>query len=279
MQFETDRATIDYEEHGEGDAVLFLHGWSMDRRLETAAYEPIFAARKDLRRIYPDLPGMGRSRARRIDCQDDMLEALIAFVDGVLGRERFVLCGTSGGGYLARALAVKRRERVRGLLLNVPAVIADTAKRTIPPFQPLVRNQALLDALPKDERAALAEVLVQTPEWLDARRRVLRDLVGPAFAANAPLVAEIRADPARYAVSFDLAQAEKGFDRPTLIIAARQDRVVGYRDALGLLDSYPRATFAVVDRADHGWPVESPRLLQALVEDWLERIDRFEHHR
>jgi hypothetical protein len=83
---------------------------------------------------------------------------------------------------------VKRRERVRGLLLKVPAVIADTAKRTIPPFRPLVRNQALLDALPKDERAALDEVLVQTPEWVDAKRRVLRDLVGPAFAANAPLV-------------------------------------------------------------------------------------------
>ena len=54
---------------------------------------------------------------------------------------------------------------------------------------------------------------------------------------------------------------EKGFEEPTLIIAARQDMVVGYRDAWTILESYPRATFAVIDRADHGWPVEKPDLL------------------
>ena len=65
---------------------------------------------------------------------------------------------------------------------------------------------------------------------------------------------------------------EKGFEEPTLIIAARQDMVVGYRDAWTILESYPRATFAVIDRADHGWPMETPDLLAALIDDWLARI-------
>ena len=82
----------------------------------------------------------------------------------------------------------------------------------------------------------------------------------------------MRADPRRYGFSFDLAALEKSFDRPTLIIAARQDITVGYRDAWEILESYPRATFAVIDRADHAWPVEEPNLLAALVEDWLNRI-------
>ena len=56
---------------------------------------------------------------------------------------------------------------------------------------------------------------------------------------------------------------EKGFEEPTLIVAARQDMVVGYRDAWTILESYPRATFAVVDRADHGWPVGGRDLLGA----------------
>ena len=277
MQCDLENATIHYEEfgpgRGQGRPIVFLHGWSMDRRVEIPYYEPIFAARGGWRRIYPDLPGMGESRAKRIRNQDDVLAALLAFIDHVLPGERFVLAGTSGGGYLARAITAKRREQVQGLLLRVPAVIADTAKRTIPPFEPLVKNQALVDALPEVERLALAEALVQAPAWLEAKRRQFRDLVAPAIAANAPLVAEIRADARRYAVSFDLAQAEKGFDRPTLIIAARQDITVGYRDAWDILESYPRATFAVVDRADHGWPLESPRLLAALVEDWLDRIE------
>jgi hypothetical protein len=83
---------------------------------------------------------------------------------------------------------------------------------------------------------------------------------------------DIRADPQRYAVSFDLAEMEKGFEEPTLIVAARQDMVVGYCDAWTILESYPRATFAVVDRADHGWPFESHDLLGALIDDWLMRV-------
>ena len=37
-----------------------------------------------------------------------------------------------------------------------------------------------------------------------------------------------------------------------------------------------RATFAVIDRATHGWPTESPDLLAALIDDWLERIEKAE---
>jgi len=96
------------------------------------------------------------------------------------------------------------------------------------------------------------------------------------MAACAPFVPEMRLDPKRYAFSFDLAVAEKSFGKPVLIVAGRQDTTVGYRDAWEILESYPRATFAVLDRADHVWPVESPALLAALVDDWLERVVKAE---
>ena len=40
MQYETDKATIDYEENGEGRPILLLHGWTMDRRVEIFATRP-----------------------------------------------------------------------------------------------------------------------------------------------------------------------------------------------------------------------------------------------
>ena len=273
MQCDLDKATIDYEEHGEGRPILMLHGWTMDRRVEIDTYERIFATRPGLRRIYPDLPGMGRSVAKAgLRNQDDMLEALLAFVDRVLPTGRFLLAGTSAGGYLARAIAVHRRPCVAGLLLRVPAIIPDTTRRTLPTFRPLVRDEALIATLDKEEQLLLGDVLVETRDYIDTLGRRLRGLVQPAIEATAPAMLDIRADPKRYAVSFDLAEREKGFEEPTLIVAARQDMVVGYRDAWTILESYPRATFAVVDRADHGWPLESHDLLGALVGDWLRRV-------
>lgn len=273
MQFETDKATIDYEEHGEGRPILFLHGWTMDRRVEADTYERIFGKRPGWRRIYPDLPGMGRSAAKAgLANQDDVLEVLLAFIDKVLPSGRFLLAGTSAGGYLARAVAVHRRSRIAGLLLRVPAIIPDVGRRTLPAFRPLVEDSALMVSLGAEQKAVLGDVLVEKPDYIAAHGQRQRHLVQPAIAATAPIALEIRADPKRYGFSFDLAGMEKTFEEPTLIVTARQDTVTGYRDAWAILESYPRATFAVIDRADHGWPLQSPDLLAALIDDWLARI-------
>ena len=273
MQCETDKAIIDYEEHGEGQPILFLHGWTMDRRVEADTYEKIFATRRGWRRLYPDLPGMGRSVAKPgLWGQDDILEALLSFIDQVLPTGQFLLAGTSAGAYLARAVAARRRPRIAGLLLRVPRVFDLDGQRTLPPFHPVVQDDALMAGLDATTRSILTNVLVQKPDYVEAQSRRSRAVVQPAIEATAPIAMEIRTDPKRYAFSFDLLEAEKGFAEPTLIIAARQDTVVGYRDAWTILESYPRATFAVIDRADHGWPIETPDLLAALIDDWLMRI-------
>lgn len=273
MECELDKATIHFEEHGEGRPIVFLHGWTMDHRVEMADYEPIFAARPGWRRIYPDLPGMGRSAAKAgLASQDDVLAALLAFIDRLLPSGRFVLAGTSLGGYLARAVTARRRSRIAGLLLRVPCIVPDDAKRTLPPFRPLVQNDQLLATFDAEERAALGNVLVEAPDYLEAHRRKTHALVRPAIEATAPIANEIRADPGRYGLSFDLAEVERTFDEPTLIITGRQDTTVGYRDAWSILESYPRATFTVLDRADHVWPLETPNVLVPLIDDWLARI-------
>jgi pimeloyl-ACP methyl ester carboxylesterase len=216
---------------------------------------------------------MGRSRAKPgLVNQDDVLEAMLSFIDQVLPSGRFLLAGTSAGAYLARAIAAYRRPRIAGLLLRVPRIFDLDGQRTLPPFRPLVQDDDLMAGLDAATRSALTNVLVQKPDYVEAQRWRSRSVVQPAIEATQPIALEIRSDPKRYAFSFDLGELEKTFEEPALIITARQDTVVGYRDAWSILESYPRATFVVIDRADHGWPLETPDLLAALIDDWLMRI-------
>ena len=63
------------------------------------------------------------------------------------------------------------------------------------------------------------------------------------------------------------------FDGPTLFVLGRQDAVVGYRGVFELIESYPRATVAVLDRAGHAAPWEQEDLFRALVAEWLARVN------
>jgi pimeloyl-ACP methyl ester carboxylesterase len=49
--------------------------------------------------------------------------------------------------------------------------------------------------------------------------------------------------------------------------------VVGYRDAARLVENFPRATVAILDRAGHNLQIEQQRLFEALAAEWLDRME------
>ncbi len=53
----------------------------------------------------------------------------------------------------------------------------------------------------------------------------------------------------------------------------RQDHWLGYKDAWKILENYPRATFAVLDRAGHCLQMEQEKLFNQLVSEWLDRVE------
>ena len=69
-QAEVNGIPVHFAEHGSGTPVVALHGVGVDHREMAASLEPVFADRPwhrrtgpGYRRIYPDLPGMGRTPA------------------------------------------------------------------------------------------------------------------------------------------------------------------------------------------------------------------------
>jgi pimeloyl-ACP methyl ester carboxylesterase len=77
------------------------------------------------------------------------------------------------------------------------------------------------------------------------------------------------------AFSFDVDALDEPFAKPVLVLAGRQDHISGYRDSWDVLEIYPRATFAVLDRAGHRLQMEQEELFNALVNEWLDRVEEF----
>jgi hypothetical protein len=48
---------------------------------------------------------------------------------------------------------------------------------------------------------------------------------------------------------------------------------MGYQEGRAILDLFPRATLAVLDRAGHVLGVEQEALFQALINEWLDRVE------
>jgi pimeloyl-ACP methyl ester carboxylesterase len=256
---------------GEGRPLLFIHGWTMDHRDELLDYEPLIQSRGGWRRIYVDLPGMGKSAATRVQDQDDMLRLLLQFIDEELGREPFAIAGTSAGAYLARAVAAKRRDQVIGMVLRMPLIEPADAARNLKGIPELVAQQ-------RTERsvANVPAIVIDSDCYREAlaRKNALR--VEPAQAlANRKMLDPIRNDPRRYALSAPIAGGETAM--PVLIMSGREDRSVGYRDAWRLVEQYSRATYVAVDRAEHGFPIDriNVALFAALVNDWLDRTEEY----
>jgi pimeloyl-ACP methyl ester carboxylesterase len=253
---------VHYVEHGEGMPVLVLHGAGVDHREAEACFERALGARGGHRRIYPDLPGMGRTSApASLRSADDVLDTLLRFAEDVAGPGAMLAVGHSAGAYYARGLAARWPERVAGLALVCPL---GPEARDIPEHRAVVAADDLGD---EEFRSYF---VLQTPELLDRYQR----FVAPAVALTD--VAAMERIGERWELTMPDGMAHAG---PTLIVAGRQDSTVGYAGAVDLLDCYPRATLVVVDGAGHALPHEQPEVLYALIAEWLARTARQEQMR
>lgn len=263
--------TIHYESFGQGRPLLMLHGWPVDHHHMVSDFEPLFAQRDGWRRIYPDLPGMGETPAPPwLTTQDQMLEIILDFIDHVMPAERFVLAGTSYGGYLGRGVLHCRAAWMDGLMLTVPLIRFDIAQEDLPPHVCLFEDRELLARLEPQQAADFASfAVVQTPELMQS---LLHD-IGPAIERADKGFCE-RFD-TREGLSFKVDHLAQAFDAPTLILTGRQDSDCGYRATWDLIENFPRGTFAVLDRAGHGLGTEQRGLFRALTSEWLDRVEEF----
>jgi pimeloyl-ACP methyl ester carboxylesterase len=257
VQTRVGAVAVQFVEHGSGRPVLVLHGAGVDHREPEACFEPVFDGVAGFRRLYPDLPGMGRTALPdELRSAEDVLTTLLDFAGEVTGNSAYLLVGHSAGAYYARAMAARVPRQVAGLALVCPLL---PGVRDVPEHRVAVGSGEIGDD------AFRSYFVIRTPEMLQRYERHVAPAAALVDQAGLDRIGE------RWELASDPGPAYPG---PTLVVAGRQDSVVGYAAAADLVDEYPHASLAVLDDAGHALPHEQPDLLRALVTDWLVRVER-----
>ena len=253
---------IDYEVIGEGTPVLIIHGWGISKLTMKGAFEPVFTELEGYRRYYIDLPGMGDSEHGDVKNSDDMLELIHGFAVDVIG-EPFIIIGQSYGGLLTRGFVNKYPELIKKIILLVPCIIPGVRQGRAEPLTVVEKDEELLSSLTQDERDnfTMMNVMLTKEVWERYNKYLLPALNSADW--------EFLNNVLEGSFSFDPDDLKEPCTKPCLIIAAKQDTEVGYKDQFDLMQKYTNATYCAVERAGHNLQIEQPEIFEGLVKNWL----------
>lgn len=233
---------------GDGPAILFIHGYPMDRTIWRHQVEHL----DGWRRLAPDLRGMGRSDAPDLGySMTTYADDLAALLDAV-GVEQAVLCGLSMGGYVAFEFLRRYRQRVRGLVLMDTRAESDSmeGRRSRDAAAQLAREQGARAVAESMLPRLLAH---ETADAAGEPWRQLERMIGATPVSGiVGALAAMRDRPDSTDLLATLA------DLPTLVVVGEHDRITPLATAHRLVAAIPGAQLEVIAGAGHVPPVEQP---------------------
>lgn len=234
-------------EAGAGRAMVLVHG--AGGRAEVWA--PQLAGLDDVARVVAlDLPGHGLTAGRGRQTVDAYADWVVACLDA-LGLDRVVLGGHSMGGAIAQTVALRRPERLDGLLL----VGTGARLRVLPRILELF-GQGSPDAT--GLVAGLSYSLRTPPGLVVEAERALQET--PPLVVLGDFVA---------CDHFDVMGRLGAVRAPTLVVVGRDDRLTPPKYAAHLAGAIPGARLVEVDDAGHFPQLEQPAAVNAAVREFL----------
>jgi pimeloyl-ACP methyl ester carboxylesterase len=247
---------------GDGPAILFIHGYQLDRTIWRDQIDGL----DGYRRIAPDLRGMGQSDAPDLGYGMGIYADDLAALLDALGVDDVVLCGLSMGGYVIFEFLRRWRDRVRAVILVDTQAEADgtEARRTRDVVAATARESgagAIADAmLPKLLAPGTVE---ESPELAEHIRRMM------AATPIAGIVGALAAMRDRRD-STGLLPTLAGL--PALVIVGEEDVITPPDGARRIAAAIPGARLVIVPGAGHLTPVERPSETTAAIRDFLRLV-------
>ena len=269
----TDGIELHYRAGGEGEpAFVLLHGFAGSLFTWDAVFDD-FAARGQT--LAYDRPPFGLSERLVAGdwteanpySPDAAVSQLFALLDEQ-GIERAILVGNSAGGTLALRAALAQPERVAGLILVSPAVMAGGGA---PAFvQPLLRSPQLQRLGPLIARALLGQ-----GDTLESRAYYDASLVTAEQRARSRLGVQVENwDRALWeftaaSQASNLTETLAEVTMPVLVVTGENDLVVPASQSIALGGRLPNAEVVVIPACGHLAQEECPVALLDAVNGWL----------
>lgn len=251
MQARVNGVALHYDLVGDGEPILFVHGFP----LSGALWKPIAGRLEGWRCVIPDLRGHGRSAPTPTATVEQFSDDLVALLDTIGERRPVVLCGLSMGGVVAFDFFRRHRARLRALVLVDCRANADTSEGR-------QQREELAQAVLRDGSRVAADSMIDKLLAPQASA-TLRTEWHAIMAATTPVgvAAAARALAQRPDSTITLGR----IDVPTLLIFGQEDRITPPDLARQMFAAIPGARLELIPGAGHLPPVEQPdRFLQAI---------------
>jgi pimeloyl-ACP methyl ester carboxylesterase len=243
---EADGFRIRYQEAGQGEPLVSLHGAGGMRLSRSHAL-----LAEQYRVIVFEVPGFGHSPANeRSQSMSELAHTMLQAVSNV-GLGRFNLMGNSFGGALALWMAVQQPERLQALILVAPAAMRPEGD-PLPPARSPEERLARLYAHP--ERQAPAPP--PDPAIVAEQEALVRRVFGPA--RDAALEGRL-----------------PGLHVPVLVLFGTLDRMIPPEMGRLYCEKLPNCHLVLVYDAGHAMDADRPEAFVSVVSDFLQYHEAF----
>ncbi len=256
--FNSGNIKIFYENYGQGDPVILLHGFSIDHRMWEYQKDRLAGF---YRVITPDARGHGKSDAPRTGyAREDRVIDLLNLID-YLGLEKIHLVGMSMGGGDALAYAIDYQEKLISLTLIGTVASGWKPSKKFHDFAPLAQDSGI-------EKARKAYVKSSLSYYRDRKPAVREKLEAMMNSfSGAPWLDPMKG---KYLKRDDLKLAGK-VSAPTLLMVGKRD-IFFTPLANRLRDLIPDSELVIIPGAGHVVNMEAPDLFNERLLRFLKRV-------
>jgi pimeloyl-ACP methyl ester carboxylesterase len=264
------QGTIRYRDLGEGEPIVFVHGYLVDGRLWSETAELLAESHRCL---VPDWPLGAHKQAMNADADlspPGIAKIIAAFLEA-LDLDRVTIVGNDSGGAMSQVLVTQQPERIGRLILTNCDAYSNFPPgpfKLMPPLAKLPGAMAVM-ALPFRigalRRAAFAPF---------AKTRIPPELVDDWMRPSQTDSGVMR-DTAKFTAgmhkrhTLEAAEQLKAFERPALLAWAPGDRVFPLSYAERLAQAIPDSRLETIENAKTFVPLDQPARLAELIDEFV----------